>query len=78
MVIFYQSDDSLVIFHVVGKGDAHATYWVLHDPIEEERGIGHMLAHSVRIWALGNGPLQYVRLPDSFQESVEVTPVRYQ
>ena len=78
VVIFLQPDDGFVVLHVVGKGDADATYWVLHDPIEEERGIGHMLAHPVRIWPLSNCPLQYVRLLDACEESVEVTPVRYQ
>ena len=78
MFVLCQPDDSLVIFHVVGKGDADATYWVLHDPIEEERGIGHMLAHPVRIWALRHRPLQDVRLPDSFQETFKVVPIRDQ
>ena len=71
-------DFPLICWAIVGKGDADATYWVLHDPIEEERGIGHMLAHPVRIWPLSNCPLQYVRLLDACEESVEVTPVRYQ
>ena len=78
MVIFYQPDDRLVIFHVVGKGDADTTYWVLHDPVDEEGGIGHEFTNPVRVGALGNGPLQYVRLPDSFQECVERLLVRHQ
>ena len=78
MFVLCQPDDSLVIFHVVGKDDADTAYWVILDPVHEERGIRHHLTDPVGVGALRHRPLQDVWLVDSFQESVEVAPVRYQ
>ena len=78
MFVLCQPDDSLVIFHVVGKGDADATYWVLHDPIEEKGNVGHEFTHPVRVGALGNGPLEYVWLADSFKKTIKVSSICYQ
>ena len=78
VAVFLQAEDGLIVLHVVGKVDTDTAYGVIYDPVEEERGIRHMLAHPVRIWALRHRPLQDVRLPDSFQETFKVVPIRDQ
>ena len=78
VVIFLQPDDGFVVLHIIGKVDADATDRVILDPVDEKRHIRRHLANPVGVGALGNSPLQNVWLVDSFQESVEVTPVRYQ
>ena len=78
VVIFLQPDDGIVVLHIIGKVDADTAYWVILDLVHEERGISDVLANPVGIWTLGNSPLQNVWLVDSFEELVEVAPVRYQ
>ena len=78
MVIFFQSDYGLVVLHVSRNDQSDATDRVILDPVDEKRHIRRHLANPVGVGALGNSPLQNVWLVDSFQESDEVTPVRYQ
>ena len=78
VAVFLQADDDLIVLHVVRKVDTDTAYGVIYDPVEEERGIGHMLAHPVGVGALRHRPLQDVRLLDACEESVEVVPIRDQ
>ena len=60
VVVFLQPDDGLIVLHVVRKVDTDATDRVMYDPVDEERDVGHEFTDPVRIWPLGNGPLQDV------------------
>ena len=71
MVVFLQSNDGFVTFHIGGQVDAEATYGVLQDAIDEYCRIRYKFDHPVRVWSLTQSPLQDIRILYPFQEILE-------
>ena len=76
MVVFLQSNDGFVTFHIGRQVDADATYGVLQDAIDEDCHICCKFDHPVRVWSLTQCPLQDIRFLYPFQEILESVSVR--